>query len=75
MGVKTDEEKGWFKIENLEIKDLKGKEITFKAKDLLEWFRDFDRWWLQIKDDDVCISYEGVGYEPRFYGKIKTIKK
>ena len=54
--------------------DLEDKEIIFKAKDLADWFEDFDREWLQIKGNDVCISREGVSYEPHFYGKIRKIK-
>ena len=66
-----DEVKGWVLISGFSSEELEDKEITFKAKDLAKWFDDFDRWWLQIKDKDVCVSYEGVSYEPKFYGKIK----
>ena len=72
---KKDEEKGWFKIEDFSLEKLEDKEIIFKAKDLADFFSRFDRWWLQIKDKDVCISYEGVSYEPHFYGKIRKIIK
>ncbi len=69
-----DEEKGWFLIGDLSSEELEDKEIIFKAKDLADWFEDFDRWWLQIKDKDVCVSREGVSYNPRFYGKIRKIE-
>lgn len=69
-----DEEKGWFLIEDISPEELEDKEIVFKAKDLVDFFSRFDRWWLQIKDEDACISYEGISYEPHFYGKIRKIK-
>lgn len=72
---KEDEEKGWFLIEDVNSEDLEDKEIIFKAKDLKAFFEHyFDRYWLQIRDEDVCISNEGVSYEPYFYGKIRKIK-
>ena len=74
MTRSEDEEEGWFLINDLKKEDLEDKEIIFKAKDLAEWFGDFDKWWLQIKNDDVCLSYEGVGYEPHFYGKLRGKK-
>lgn len=74
MTRKEDEEKGWFLIGDIDPEELKDKEIIFKAKDLAKWFEDFDRWWLQIKDNDACVSYEGVSYEPHFYGKIRKIE-
>ena len=78
MCVKTDEKNDWVLIEILNLlnpDNLKEKEIIFKAKDLLDWFTEFEGWWLQIKDDDVCVSYEGESSKPHFYGKIKTIKE
>ena len=71
---REDEEKGWFLIRDVDPEELKDKEIVFKAKDLANWFEDFDRWWLQIKDNDVCVSREGISYEPHFYGKIRKIE-
>ncbi len=71
MGRGEDEEKGWFLIGDSDNKDLENKVIIFKAKDLKDWFSDFDRWWLQIKDNEVCLSHEGYSYEPYCFGKIK----
>ncbi len=70
MTVKSDEEEGWFLIGDFKKEELEDKEITFKANDLREWFGDFDKWWLSIRCSEVCISYEGVTYEPHFYGKV-----
>ncbi len=74
MGRAADEKKGWFLIEDVNSKELEGKEIVFKAKDLADWFTNFDRWWLQVKGEKACLSHEGVSYEPYFYGKIRKIK-
>ena len=74
MTVTEDEKKGWFLINDLKKEDLEGKEIVFKAKDLADWFRDFDKWWLQLKGDEVCLSYEGFSYEPHSFGKLKITK-
>ncbi len=75
MTRKEDEEKGWFLTENIDLEKLEGKEIIFQAKDLAEFFNRFDMYWLQIKDKDVCVSHEGVSYEPYFYGKIRKKKE
>ena len=47
--------------------------IVMSLEDLSRWFAEFmDRHWLQVnlKTGLTCISYEGINYEPKVFGKI-----
>ena len=50
--------------------------IIFKMEDLVEWFSDMDRQWLQVnfKEGLVCVSNGGIDYEPEFFGRIALRK-
>jgi hypothetical protein len=53
-------------------KELENLFVTFKLKDLVEFFELFDIYWCQVnlKEQKVCISREGIDYEPIAFGEI-----
>lgn len=54
------------------LKKFENKLVVFRLSDILNFFENFDKHWIQINQDDnlACVSNEGITYEPKFIGKI-----
>jgi hypothetical protein len=70
-------EEDWVLPENLDDGNVEGKVVVFLLADLIEEYAYTDKEWLEVnlKDDKVCISREGICYEPHFIGIIKELKE
>lgn len=66
----------WQHTDHLEDAQIENVYVKFKLSDLKQFFKNFDKWWLQINwnTHKACISYEGIDYEPFAFGDLEKMK-